>query len=730
MKKETVNKGKLHNSDKVLRTRQVSELLGISEATVRNWAKLGKIKVFSTSPLSFWEKDILALHKSLETSDLLKSRRNKTRLNGRFFPKTYISSESPNYSLAKELLESVGDLGLSEDSLIPAVIGTVAKELLDLRGIPSAISRQLLEPFGFSSLIDGLAKAFEYVYGEDLLGMLYLSLRGLRDKKNTGAYYTPYFVVDRLIAEITADAYSDSTFGDVDPVLTGSDHAIETANLLRTYCDPACGTGYFLIRLPEDVPLTHVYGYDIDETAVFIARINLALKYSIATQEELDNIKNNIKCRDFLLTDGHPADSLLVNNHTRALADAALKSRSHELCFDVILGNPPWGYVYSKDEIALISQNYSSYQGGKMPESFSLFVEKALESLNEGGLLSFLLPETILGADMHREIRNFILENASVSSLVYLNEVFDKVQCPSVILTLQRHYDPSEKTNSANLGLRLLGRSDITVSFEQMKRRFSADREEKHGLSCANGKANKNIGTSSTSHLTIITKFTAWDDRITADSFHILCDNAEYTLLEKIQNVPHFTLKDNADFALGIVTGSNSTLLKSAQKKEFEPILKGKDIGKYRIKEATSFVQFKPETFQQCAPIQMYRADEKLFYRFIADEPIVALDTKQTLSLNSANIIIPHVEGYSAAYIMALLNSRVLSFYYKKSFRNMKVLRSYLESLPLAKCEPNVRKEIEELAKAYEHEKAQLQLESKIAALYGLNKEEMRVISS
>ncbi len=776
MKKAAVNKRKLNSNDRILRPRQVGELLGISEATVRNWAKLGKINVFSTSPLCFLEKDILALHQSLETSGLLKSRRNKTRLNGHFIPKSYISSTSPNYPLAKELLESVAALGLSKDSLIPAVIGTVAKELLDLRKVPSEISRQLLEPFVFSKQVKELTGAFEYMLGEDLLGMLYLSLRGLRDKKNTGAYYTPYFVVDRLITEIAANAEScvHSTKG------THLDHGHRTRSLPRTYCDPACGTGNFLIRLPEYIPLTHVYGYDIDETAVFIARINLALKYAISSQTELETIAYNIKCRDFLLTtenidnnhlkdelaanklltDEHTAGSLLMNEHTRALTYSALESSSNRRCFDVILGNPPWGYVYTKDEIALISQNYCSYQGSKMPESFSLFVEKALKSLNEGGLLSFLLPETILGADIHRGIRRLILEKASVSSLIYLEEVFDKVQCPSVILKLVRHSVKSEKPHSASMELHHLRGSDtttpvegptITVSFEQMKRRLPADSKEKRGLSCASDKVEKMIDTSSSSQLTVITNFTSSPDRITPDSFHILCNDEEYALLEKIRSVPHFTLKDNADFALGIVTGSNSTLLKTTQDKGFEPILKGKDIEKYCIRQATNFVQFKPRSFQQCAPTQMYRAGEKLFYRFIADEPIVALDSNQTLSLNSANIIIPHVEGYSAAYIMALLNSKVLSFYYRKSFRNMKVLRSYLEALPLAKCESTVRKEIEELAqsiskmdaeaKAFsdnkyattaqvsEREEMQLRLESKIAGLYGLTKEEIRMIS-
>ncbi len=662
MKNTGKQPGKIHNEQSILRVSEAAAILGISQATVRNWAKLGKLNVFSASPLLFLEKDVYALHKELESSELLRSRRNKTRLSGNLIPRTYIDSSSPNYFPVKELLETMKDTDYSGQNLLPAVIHTVAKELLALRGIPEEIALLLLDQTPIKmpcqEEVSKLKGSFTptFIPGEDLLGMLYLSLRSLRAKKNTGAYYTPYFVVDRLVSGI--------------PDLP-----------LQRCCDPACGTGNFLIRLPDNLPLECIYGYDIDETAIAIARINVAMKYNIQSNEELDTIFKNIQCRDFLST---------------GFASCDLGCTSGAPKPDVILGNPPWGFVFSEGEITLLKERFLSCGGKKAPESFSLFVEKGLETLREGGTLSFLLPETILGADIHKEIRTLIQDNAKVTSLVYLNEVFDKVQCPSVILTLQKKNKPDKAVVES-----------ISVTFENLRNKQALKPKQ----------------------------FVADSSRINSDSFHLLCSDEEYSILKKISSVPHFTLKDNADFALGIVTGANRTLLKdsgsvakamgkrSKPGNGLEPILKGKDIEKFRIRKATSFVHFDPDSFQQCAPTEMYRAKEKLFYRFIAEEPVVALDRSGSLSLNSANIIIPHVEGYSATYIMALLNSQVLSFYYQNTFRSMKVLRSYLEALPLAKCSPSVQSEIENCPPGEE-------LDKMIAALYGINAAEYKIITS
>ncbi|SEF51634.1 DNA binding domain-containing protein, excisionase family [Butyrivibrio sp. Su6] len=582
---------------------ELSEYLSISEATVRNWIKLGKVVATKCGKKTVILKgEVQKLSESLNSSKMLTSRRNKSRLGSNYIPRSYISKKSPNYKTILSMIEAFQD----ETFEITKVISFCADLLMASSGISKEI-RQCLLPYDLPDIeVNELFSSYKLVYVpfEDTLGLIYISLRRLQDKKATGSYYTPFYAVDLMIKDLP--------------------------DTMQSICDPACGTGNFLLRLADQYPLEMVHGYDIDEIAVKIARINLAIKYRISTKEQLYTIEHNIRCIDFL-------------------------SSSETLQkFDFIIGNPPWGSSFTKEQISEFKKGFESIAGKGKPESFDLFVEKAVRSLTPNGNMLFLLPETILGADYHESIRSFIADNSFVSGISYLGDIFDKVQCPCIILRLN-----IKQTDK------------ITVQHYK--------KEKKELITCEK-------------------KYVVNSNRINEKSFHILADNEEYKLIEKILSVPHFTLEGQADFALGIVTGSNKSVLSQNPLDGWEGIVKGSDIHKYFYDEPKSYTKFVPQNFQQVAPEHMYRSKEKLFYKFIANEPVFAYDSKGTISLNSANILIPRVPGYSALYIMAVLNSDLMSFYYRHTFKNMKVLRSAIESLPIAKCDNDTMNTISTLA--------------------------------
>ena len=88
-------------SDKNYNLSEASEILGISKATVKNWVKLGKLPSISRNPYVFSKEELLAIHKKLDDSVYLKSRRNKTRSSDNYLPKSYIDSSSPNFHIIK-----------------------------------------------------------------------------------------------------------------------------------------------------------------------------------------------------------------------------------------------------------------------------------------------------------------------------------------------------------------------------------------------------------------------------------------------------------------------------------------------------------------------------------------------------------------------------------------------------------------------------------------------------
>jgi type I restriction-modification system DNA methylase subunit len=159
--------------------------------------------------------------------------------------------------------------------------------------------------------------------------------------------------------------------------------------------------------------------------------------------------------------------------------------------------------------------------------------------------------------------------------------------------------------------------------------------------------------------------------------------NNDRRILEKIDSFPQTTLKNHSQFALGIVTGNNEKHILTSPQSGSEPVFRGKDVEPFVLNQSKEYIIFAPEQFQQVAKEYFYRAEEKLIYRFICKDIVFAYDDQKRLTLNSANILIPDVPNYPIKALVAVLNSDVMRFVYRKRFNTIKVLRGNLEDLPL-----------------------------------------------
>jgi len=299
--------------------------------------------------------------------------------------------------------------------------------------------------------------------------------------------------------------------------------------------------------------------------------------------------------------------------------------------FDMIATNPPWGLHYSPGELARLKELYPDIRS---LESFSYMLKKGIDLLRGGGNLSFILPESLLHVKMHRDIRSYILKHARIERIVRLGRVFKNVFTPVIRLDLTRRQGP--------------GRC-VFVSGKE-SRTVDQERFAKNG-DCV---FDVNVGRS--------------DERI----------------IEKVYGQNHALLRGAADWALGIVTGDNGRYLRDAMEdRGYEPIYTGKDVRPYLLGNPSKFIRFMPDRFQQAAPEWKYRAQEKLIYRFISRNLVVSYDDRRCLTLNSANVLIPRAECYPIKAVLALFNSSLYQFIFRKKFSSIKVLRGHLEQLPL-----------------------------------------------
>lgn len=298
------------------------------------------------------------------------------------------------------------------------------------------------------------------------------------------------------------------------------------------------------------------------------------------------------------------------------------------LLFDNVYTNPPWG----ADKKGLYISDYPNI---KSKERSSMFIVEALKRLKDNGELYFLLPTSLLKIKTHNDIRKYILKNTSIQNIDLYEDRFDGVftDCCSIRLKKSKCIEQQYRVTTGN---------DI--------KHVKLSNIEKDG------------------GLIVWTK---------------LSDMAS-SIVEKMDCFYYDDLS-HSRWALGIVTGDNKSKLQTEKGENLEPIYVGKQIVPFRFLKETSYILFEPKNFQQCAKEELFRAPEKLIYRFIAKYPIVAYDNEQRLCLNSANILIPDLAGMSIKTVAAFLNSSLYRFYYSIKFPDIKVLKGNLQKLPFPK---------------------------------------------
>lgn len=371
----------------------------------------------------------------------------------------------------------------------------------------------------------------------------------------------------------------------------------------KTFCDPCCGSGNFLLRALEiGFKPENIFGFDIDPVAVKIAKQRIYKKTGYKSK--------NIKCADFL--------KLSIS-----------KSSGN---YDFIFTNPPWGKKIEKTEKELISK---SLNAGSSLDTCSLFYFSCMDALNNGGTLGLLLPESFFNVATYEDARVSAL-SFQIKRLSHYGKPFKGLLTGAVGIVLRK--------KNCNL------QSAIKCTYE--KKIF-----QRSGISFQENP--KSI-------------------------FNISCTAEDAKVIEHIYSIPHITLCGRAKWGLGIITGNNKKYVEISFRDGLIPVYKGSDITKNGLKPASNYIPKDFSLYQQVAPISLYKAREKLIYKFISSNLCFFHDTNSRFVINSANILIAEKSfPVSMKTICDLFNSDFMNWVFRKIFNTHKILRGDLELLPI-----------------------------------------------
>lgn len=275
-------------------------------------------------------------------------------------------------------------------------------------------------------------------------------------RNREGVFYTPEWVTS-YIARHTVERYLD------DNPSYGPDLKV---------VDPACGSGAFLTQLvalfrerlhqlaPEEAATLDrlivrgniglfedptlieptalyailkrsVYGVDKSPDSIEITKLAVWLQ-TVVHGHALPLLERNIQQGNSLLDDARIASDAFVWNR-----------RWHEATesgFDCVIGNPPWGADTSEYETGL---DRFELARGQFDTAF-VFVELAISLLKPGGILGFIVPDSILINEDQLPVRRFLLEKNTVLEVIKLGEgVFRGVFRGSVILIVKKGLAPN-----------------------------------------------------------------------------------------------------------------------------------------------------------------------------------------------------------------------------------------------------------------------------------------------
>jgi adenine-specific DNA-methyltransferase len=375
--------------------------------------------------------------------------------------------------------------------------------------------------------------------------------------------------------------------------------------------------------------------------------------------------------------------------------------------FDAVIGNPPYLDMreIGANQISYYKNTYSS--SSNRVNLFSLFIEKIFNIKSINGKSSVIVPRNIIRSNEYQKIREFILNRTSLSSLLSFKlGVFEDVTSEVVILILDKNYNEENNINVYNFN-KLIDLNQQPNLIEQ--------KVFKDSIGCR---------------------------------FNIYLNKEKVLLLKKIE-VLSIKLVTISETLQGIIAGDEKKYISHEKINEFyEPILRGKDIDRYKIlpfpKEYIYYIEG-TKVLTRSRKRENFTVNKKILTQHVSGSIKAVIDSRKFYYMQTINGTILNDDNYSEEYIVSLLNSKLLNFYYDNSFNlgaefTTAVAIENINLLPILpisseKQQPLIEKAVQILALKQENPEAdtttlEKEIDAIVYALYGLTEEEIAIVEN
>jgi methylase of polypeptide subunit release factors len=529
-------------------------------------------------------------------------------------------------------------------------------------------------------------------------------------RKKDGVFYTPEYItryiVENTLGKLCSDKKAELKIESETVVLnprklTKSEQSYkETLIAYREWLthlkilDPACGSGAFLnqaleflirehtlirdLLLPyEDLMIGYeieksilehnLYGVDINEDAVEIARLSLWLR-TAHKGRELINLGAKIKCGNSLISDRNVAENAFVweDEFPEVFAQGG---------FDVVIGNPP--YVSTKQipksDREFFWNKYKELLVSEM-DLYEIFLYENLhQKLRINGLIGFITPNTYYTNASFEKLRMYLIEKSHILQIIdfpYRFFPFEDVNTETSILILQKE--------------------DFEETFLMEVCTASKDLLNKNSFIDDAVKLNKTILFQSQIKDSFEGKIVIKQSTLLVKLLKSQKKFGDYLELHKgWMSIPEETYLNDRKISQGIFS------LDEINQYQIEHIcchyLEGKDIHRYFIDPIAKYVNIEKIDIKT----QEWHFSKKIILQRIVGQNknkiFATYDDKNFIIFPNANLVNCRVPDRDIKVFLAILNSSLINYFYNVYYgeSNTNVTKAAFENLPLVDIKEN-----------------------------------------
>lgn len=559
----------------------------------------------------------------------------------------------------------------------------------------------LMASFDFKSEVN--VNILGHVFEQSISDIENLKEEKISKRKQDGVFYTPEYITDYICRNTIIPYLSKGGTNDINELLDEySDDIEDLEEKFKSIkiLDPACGSGAFLIKATEilfeifeniqsvkenygdyharrglkmksnikgqltlkkfdekeeikNIIENNIYGVDINEESVEITKLSLFLKIARKNKKLID-LSNNIKRGNSLIDDSGVAGDLAFDwekEFPEIMSNGG---------FDVVIGNPPYVEARSIEQkyVDFMRKNYET--SGNRINTFASFIEKGINLSKDNSYFSFIIHRNLIRSNDYQKTRNFILNNTKIKQILSFTQgVFEGVTGEMTILILNKTKEKKE----TNQLLIYEHTNKITPNLKPKKIKQNV--------------FNNTAG----------------------NRFNIYLTNEKIDLLNKIKE-NCVKMGDIAETLQGIIVGNEKKYVSKDKKNEkYKPILRGKSISRYGFPNPLEYVYYVSGTkvLTRGKTPELFEKDEKILTQHVSGDITATLDTQQNYFLQTINSTTSINEEFKNRYLLGLLNSKLINFYYSSIFNlgaefTTAVAIENLDELPIKKISKEIQK--------------------------------------